>query len=119
MNRLYKKDTALLSSIFMLSCLFSTNATAQMTDSPWSFNGQNRASIAALIQQVEEGSNSSSVTSSSDSGSTTTLVCGSNSSDSTATGNSVCIILNNSEGAISVGQDNTGIQDARSEEHNV
>ena len=93
-------------------CTFCVEANAQLNDSPWGFSSQNRASIAALIQQVE---NADDNTSASAATSVTTLVCGGDSADSSAAGNSTCIILNNSDGLITLNQENMGNQDANSE----
>ena len=93
--------------------LVPLSANAQL-DEPWGFSGQNRASIAALIKQVEDGSNSGTVVSGT-SGNIVNLVCGADASSS-ATGNSSCIILNNSDADINLGQDSEGDQTATNEE---
>lgn len=94
----------------------STCANAQMTKEPWGFQQQNRASIAALMQQVENRNNTTAVASTGYAG-YDQLVCGGGGSgggESTATANSTCIILNNSDGSIQIGQDAQGNQDASS-----
>lgn len=84
-------------------------ALAQMVSEPWSFQPQNRASIAALMRQVEnENAQAVSATPS-----ITTLVCGSD-GKSSATGNSTCVILNNAAGNLNIGQDAQGDQSASS-----
>ncbi len=91
----------------------SAAANAQMSSEPWGFTAQNRASIAALIRQVEDSGNGSSTATALQAGSSSfdTLVCGGDGT-SAATGNSTCIILNNATGAIEIGQDALGNQDA-------
>ena len=101
----------LFSTIFIIA---PTSVQAQLMDQPWGFNGQNRASIAALMKQVEDQSGASSIVSSG-SGDITSLVCGGE-GDSTAKANSSCIILNNSDADIYIGQDAEGDQTATNEE---
>ena len=98
-------------TIAVIALGFSTPALAQlMGTNGWSPQLQNRASIAALLQQVEEnGSSGSSSSPAATSG--VTLVCG-DGGDATAKGNSSCIILNNSTGVIDLGQDSNGDQSA-------
>lgn len=92
---------------FMLFAI-DAPAHAQMSNNPWGFQPQNRASVAALIRQVENGKDgASAVTAIAATPSYTNLVCGSE-SKSSASGNTTCIILNNADGNISVGQDSQG-----------
>lgn len=93
-------------------CALSTPAFAQSMNDAWSFNTQNRASIAALMKQVHDSKSQAATTSTS--GGATTLICGGGSADSnsSAMGNSSCIILNNSTGSIEIGQDSIGDQSA-------
>jgi hypothetical protein len=112
MKRSAKNIIAFSGVAFISTCLFTGNVNAQMNERPWGFNTQNRASIAALIKQVEGSSSASTVTAGT---SITNLICGGDGADASATGNSSCIILNNSDGVISVGQDAAGNQDANSE----
>ncbi len=111
------KNIMSTAAIALLSTLFlSTPATAQMMEKPYSFSPQNRASIAALIRSVEEGNSSSSSSAQAVTGSTgTTLVCGGSADSAGATGNSSCIILNNSTGEITTGQLSEGDQSATNE----
>ena len=82
-------------------------ANAQQYNQAWGFTTQNRASIAALMQQVEgNGANTAAAQ-----GGFDTLVCGGDGASS-ATGNSTCIILNNATGNVEIGQDTEGNQDA-------
>lgn len=106
---------ALLLAIFFIALTFSKAASAQMSNEAWGFKQQNRASIAALMQQVENSNDSGAVTSSGSAG-FDQLVCGGD-GQSSATGNSTCIIMNNSNGAIELGQDVQGNQDATNSEN--
>lgn len=87
-----------------------------MNNAAWSPQVQNRASVAALIRQVEEGDASSGSISVSDgtTGGITQLVCGADATTS-AKGNSSCIILNNADASIDLGQDSVGDQNSTSE----
>lgn len=118
MNFTYLKNTALAATLLCAS-LTANNAGAQgLNNSSWSPQAQNRASIAALIRQVEQDGTSSGSTVSSlgTTGSVTQLICGSNSGEgstnsSNAQANSSCIILNNSGGAtVGIDQDSMGDQ---------
>ncbi len=97
---------------------FAAPAQAQMSDNPWTFSPQNRASIAALIRSVEEDdSNNSGVVASGTGGGIVNLVCGGE-ADTSAKANGSCIILNNSEGAvIDILQDSEGDQTASTEDN--
>ena len=98
----------------LCSAVLSQSAAAQMSDKPWGFAPQNRASIAALIQSVEDQNTGSSAVVSGSAGATT-LVCGSDGS-SAAKGTASCIILNNSTGSVLLDQDSTGDQTATNTE---
>ncbi len=108
------KHLALYSVAIMSFFVFATDATAQMNETPWGFSSQNRASIASLIKQVEDA-DGSSVTSTATTGSITNLICGGDSADASSAGNSICIIMNNSNGTITPMQENNGDQDSNSE----
>ncbi len=98
-----------LAAVFAAIMTCSLPARAQNMNEPWSFNGQNRASIAALMNTVEN--NSSGTTAGTVGGSVTNLVCGNGADSATSTGNSACIILNNSAGSgINTEQDSLGDQ---------
>ncbi len=105
MYSIYKKSSILWFIILAYFLLFTQfPAYAQAFKDPWGFAPQNRASIAAMIRQVEtERSASGAATSG-----TTILTCGKGESSSEA--NSACIIMNNSNGVLSVGQDSKGNQ---------
>ncbi|MBI1212187.1 MAG: hypothetical protein GC190_12040 [Alphaproteobacteria bacterium] len=87
-----------------------------MGKSPWNFDPVNRAGVAVAMKNVEDGGSGS--------GSGTTIVCGGTSggsghgatgAGSSATGNSSCIIVNNSDGnIIDVGQASNGNQSSDS-----
>lgn len=96
-----------------LMTFISTAAQAQMMQQPWSFTPQNRASIAALMQQTERPAALAAPASSD------TLICGGGTGESSATANSTCIILNNATGQIELGQDSTGDQSASSLNENA
>lgn len=98
----------------LMTVALSSPASAQLYKDAWSFSNQNRASIAALIKQVDDGDKASGATVAAGAGGGTTLVCGAD-ADSTAKGNSSCIILNNSTGDIEIGQDSVGDQTASNE----
>ncbi|HIP79984.1 MAG TPA: hypothetical protein EYH07_16175 [Kiloniellaceae bacterium] len=91
------------------------DASAQMYEQPWGFAARSGGSMAIFMKQVDagmldgnSGSSAAAVT-----GSTTYLVCGGDGSAG-ARGNSSCIILNNSDGAINTGQEAVGDQTAES-----
>jgi hypothetical protein len=108
-----KKDSAII--ILWTVCLLaglllgSLTANAQQVNEAWSFTPQNRASIAALMQQVEGRKAANAGTA--QSAGITNLICGSD-GKSSATGNSTCVIMSNADGNINVGQDSNGDQDA-------
>lgn len=100
--------------LLAITFLCSTAAHAQMNNQQWGFKPQNRASIAALMRQVEESENANAAQSASSD--VDTLVCGGGGGSSSATANSTCIILNNSTAGLNVGQDSQGSQGAQSGE---
>ena len=108
------KILAFSSISFISISFFAGSVNAQMNGNPWGFKTQNRASIAALMKQVENENTGSTVVSTTPA-SITTLVCGGDSGGSSATGNASCIILNNSDGSIKIGQDASGDQDANND----
>ncbi len=81
-------------------------ASAQMVTEPWTFQPQNRAAIASMMQQVERPAPAAQ-------NNITTLVCGSD-GKSAASGNSSCMILNNAAAELNVGQEANGDQTASS-----
>lgn len=97
--------------LFIGSCfvfiISSWSAQAQMSSAPWGFAAQNRASIAALIRQVEGESSSNIGSVSAAPTEITNLICGSDGSSS-AKGTGSCIILNNASAAIELLQDSEG-----------
>lgn len=120
-NSAEKKNNRML-TIFLMALwmaaligelFFITPAHAQMNNESWGFKQQNRASIAALMQQVESSGDATTVASA---GGYDQLVCGGD-GQSSATGNSTCIIMNNSNGAIELGQTSEGSQDATTTEN--
>lgn len=101
-----KYSIALLSAVFLFTPVAETQA--QMNAKPWGFTPQNRASIASLMRQAEQqpSNNGGAGSVSAD-----TIVCGAG-DETAAKGNSTCIIMNNANGAIDVGQDSNGEQTA-------
>lgn len=99
-----------------VSIMVPAIAQAQMVEKPWSFSQQNRASIAALMRNVEKGNQGGSVSASGGTGSIVNLVCGAG-NDTAATADSSCIILNNSDANIDILQNSTGDQSASTEDN--
>lgn len=92
-------------------------APAQMMEDAWNFKQRDRAGLAVVQKQVDEGmfSRSSGGVSSATAPpmSSTLLICGGDGgSQSSATANSSCIILNNATGDLTIGQDALGDQSA-------
>lgn len=94
-----------------LTIFGTTSAHAQMVNQPWEFTQQNRASIAALMKQTEDRETTQAATAVA--GGYDQLICGKDGASS-ATGNNTCIIMNNSDGVIQIGQDAQGDQSATS-----
>lgn len=122
MNILIKRTNALIIAAALSGFFVSAPVQAQagFNNSGWSPQASNRASIAALIRQVEEDDSTSSGAYAV--GSTVTqLICGSSSGEggqtsANAQANSSCIILNNSEGSVlSIDQLSDGDQDANAQ----
>ena len=90
---------------FCLLCVTISPSHAQSFKEPWGFASQNRAAIASMIRQVETEKKSTGAVASSG---TTILTCGKGEASSEA--NSTCIIMNNSDGILSIGQDSNGNQ---------
>ncbi len=121
----YFEKTRILGVFTLMSTFFMAAPMAQaqgLNNNSWSPQATSRASIAALIYQVEkEGSSGNSATAFAGSGSVTQLICGDSTNgdsptSSNAQANSSCIILNNSDGAnIDIGQDSVGDQDSNAE----
>ncbi|WP_420346718.1 hypothetical protein [Pelagibius sp.] len=89
------------------------DASAQMYEQPWGFAARSGGSMAIFMKQVDAGMLDGSAGSGAAAvaGTTTYLVCGGEGSAG-ARGNSSCIILNNSDGAINTGQEAVGDQTA-------
>ena len=106
----------LASGVVILIISMGTAALAQMNNRPFGFQPRNGASIAALMQQVENQnsrSNGNGGVAAFESN-TTTLVCGSDGASS-AQGNSSCVILNNANADLQMGQEAQGEQSASAE----
>jgi len=115
MKREIMRHVAFYGVAIMSFCIFSADAMAQMNESPWGFKNQNRASIASLIKQVEDADGNTATNTATTSGAVTQLICGGDSSNASAAGNTTCIILNNSDGIITLDQENNGDQNSDSE----
>jgi hypothetical protein len=109
----------LIASAFAASAALAGSANADdplMGKGPWNFTPQNRAAIAIAIKNIEDPASGGSGAG--------TIVCGgtggasgqgATGSAASATANSSCIIINNSDGAIvDSDQDSDGDQDADS-----
>jgi len=93
--------------------LFATSVSAQQYNRPWGFQAQNRAQLAVVMEQMENGG-SSALAGGAGGGSGTTIVCGGGSA--TATANNTCIIMNNSTGQVVTDQISDGDQTASNSE---
>lgn len=110
MKNIYKHE--ILAAVLVAGISSAPAAKADgLNNSSWSFSSQNRASIAALIKQVEDKPSSQSGYGYAG---VTTMICGGDSSPA-AKGNASCILLNNSTGTIEIGQDSEGDQTATSD----
>lgn len=115
-----KKNINKIFCMALIGTCLASPAFAQLINNAWSFSGQNRASIAALMKQVEDGGSGNVSGGVVAGGGSTTLICGDAGGGadggaagaSGATGTSSCIILNNSDGAIEITQDSEGDQTA-------
>jgi hypothetical protein len=81
-----------------------------MYEKPYAPQARDRAGLAVYMKNLDE-SRRSSVTASGG-GDATYLVCGGSGGQSTATANSSCVILNNSDAHLGVGQGSDGNQNA-------
>ncbi len=93
--------------LLVLALTESASAQQAMGNQPWNFTAQNRAGIAALMEQQKNGSGTGGVASAN--------ACGGGGGTSTATSNYTCIILNNSTASIGSDQDSDGDQTATSD----
>lgn len=84
-----------------------SSANAQVANEPWRFKDQNRASIAALMKQIDREQNATTATAAAPGDA---LVCGDGGGSSSSAGNATCIILNNANAAIEIGQTSDGEQ---------
>jgi hypothetical protein len=91
-------------------CLAAGTASAQMYKEPYTFQSTDRAGLAVYMKQLDSSKSNSTT----GSGDATYLVCGGGSGGSTATANSSCIILNNSDASLGIGQGSKGGQSANS-----
>jgi hypothetical protein len=91
-------------------CLFADTAVAQLFEKPYAPQARDRAGLAVYMKNLQESRRNAA--SSELGGSATYLVCGGSGGQSTATANSSCIILNNSDAQLGIGQGSKGDQDA-------
>lgn len=101
------------------ACLLAPGgASAQMMEDAWNFKQRDRAGLAVVQKQVDEGmfsrsSGSDEVSATAPPMTSTLLICGGDGgSQSSARANSSCIILNNATGDLTIGQDALGDQSA-------
>lgn len=101
--------TLMCTGVFLMAMVFgSLGAKAQVANEPWRFKDQNRASIAALMRQIDkEQTAATEAVAAGDA-----LVCGDGGGSSSSKGNATCIILNNANAAIEIGQTSDGEQQA-------
>lgn len=115
MPTMLKNVTLGAATACILAALGAQAATAQMYENPYQNNGTDRAGLAIVMKQIDDGlfdsnRNSSTVAPASAAG---VLVCGGTGSDATATANSSCIILGDgATGVVNLGQTSDGTQDA-------
>ena len=105
------RKTGVMIAVAARISLFAGSVAAQMFEQPRQFKQRDGASMAVFLRSLQ---NSPSVTNTG-SGDSTLLVCGGSGGTSTATANSSCIILNNSDASALIGQDAVGDQDANAE----
>ena len=114
MIRIENSRRALIAAIGLGALALANTARAEellMGNQPWSFQAQNRAGIAAMMVQKDNGTLGGSTTSSSSGGGNS---CGGSAGNASATGNYTCIILNESTADISALQHENGDQGATS-----
>lgn len=87
--------------------LIAGAASAQMFEQPRQFKARDGAGLAVFMRSLQ-GTNTSATAG----GDSTILVCGGSGGQSTATANSSCLILNNSDASALIGQESNGDQDA-------
>lgn len=87
-------------------------AVAQMFEQPYSFQSRDRAGLAVYMKNLQESRSDNGTVAGG--GDATYLVCGGPGGGATSTANSSCIILNNSDAALGIGQDSDGDQNSDS-----
>ena len=92
------------------ACLLAGAAAAQMYEKPYAPQARDRAGLAVYMKNLKEARRNDVL--SNGGGDATYLVCGGSGGQSTATANSSCVILNNSDAQLGVGQGSKGDQDA-------
>jgi len=112
----------------MALILAASPVAAQMFERAYSFTPRDRASLAVIMKQAENGmferrdpqqqviagAGTGSAGTSSLNYTVNNLICGGDSGSANADGNSACIILNESTGTVGAAQDALGNQDATS-----
>ncbi len=105
--KLIRKASLVAAAAAGLSLLAGT-ASAQMFEQPRQFKARDGAGLAVFMRSLQGTSASSTA-----GGDSTVLVCGGSGGQSTATANSSCIILNNSDASsLGIGQASDGDQGA-------
>ena len=87
-------------------------AMAQMFEQPYGFQARDRAGLAVYMKNLQESRSDNGTVAAG--GDATYLVCGGSGGSATSTANSSCIILNNSDAALGIGQDSAGDQNSDS-----
>ena len=93
----------------------SAGAQPGQNKEPWSGQKYDRAAMAVIMRQIDNGASASSNSVSAGA----TLVCGGGGGTSSATANSSCIIINNGSANINAGQASDGAQSAQSDSTTV
>lgn len=107
------RQVSLLAAIAAGACLVAGSALAQMYEKPYGFQTRDRAGLAVYMKNLQESRKNNDTTETL-TGTGTYLVCGGGGGGSTSTANSSCIILNNSDAALGIGQDSAGDQTSTS-----
>ncbi len=113
-----KSSLAACASAFAASTLLGVVSSAiageefNLGNRPWDFTAQNRAGIAALIEQKANGTIGGGGNGSGGGG------CGGNAGNSTAIGNYTCIIINDSTSVLELVQKEFGDQTANTQTQN-
>lgn len=105
--QLIRKASLMAAAAAGISLIAST-ASAQMFEQPRQFKSRDGAGLAVFMRSLQGGTETTATAG----GDSTILVCGGSGGQSTATANSSCIILNNSDASALIGQESDGDQNA-------